>query len=137
MEEDAGSVRRRVPPRELYHSDGGPRTPSRGLQKQILEKWKNILAPADREVLILAGNYVTKWLGSRQPIIWGDDFCPMKALYQALGRMANVTIYIVDEYGTSYTCSRARRAGDGATTSRSTRRPRGPRRRSMWTSGAY
>ena len=51
----------------------------RALQQAWIEKWKKIILPADRHVLFLAGDLAAKWLGPRQPIIWGGDFISMKA----------------------------------------------------------
>ena len=51
------------------------------------------------------GDNVTKWLGPKQPIIFGGDFVPMTALFLALGRQLGVAIYIPKEHGTLQTCS--------------------------------
>lgn len=77
----------------------------RAQQQKWLDGAVKQIAPPGKRVLILAGNYVTKWQGPKQKILWGFQFIPQKALYFRLLAMPNVTVYVVDEYGTSYTCS--------------------------------
>ena len=77
----------------------------RSVQRRWLDKWIMRLAPPGKKVLYIIGDYVTRWLGPKQPIIFGGDFVPMKALFLALGRQPGVAIYIPDEHGTTHTCS--------------------------------
>ena len=82
----------------------GERARLRSMQQRWLDKWVRRLAPPGKYVLLLMSDDTTRWLGPKQPIIFGN-FVPMKALVVALGRQPRVALYAVREHGTSHTCS--------------------------------
>ena len=82
----------------------GERARLRSMQQRWLDKWVRRLAPPGKYVLLLMSDDTTRWLGPKQPIIFGN-FVPMKALVVALGRQPRVALYVVNEHGTSQTCS--------------------------------
>ena len=75
-------------------------------QLRWLHRTAKQIAPEGKKTLLLVGSFVKKYMGPRQPLFYGFDPVPIKALFRYLETLTDrVKIHVVNEYGTSKTCS--------------------------------